>query len=220
MNDLLKALAVTAEVCGTEFSEPAARAIVSRLGAYPLQSVLKALDKCQIEVTGRLSLAAIVGRIDDGRPSSDEAWATAIQAGDEAPTVVWTTETAQAYWAVVALLDEGDKVGARMAFRDVYEREVSNSRQAGTPTKWEFTLGTNPWARDQAIQRATELNRISQQHAEALLTHINTLETERGNAVLALVASNGVLTDESATEVDRDNARQRIAAIKSMLTNS
>ena len=172
MSNLLQALAVTAEVCGTEFSEPAAKAIVARLSSYPLESVLKALDKCQTEVTGRLSLAAIIGRIDDGRPSADEAWSTAILANDESVTVVWTTETAKAYWAAAALLDEGDKVGARMAFRDVYEREVSNARQAGTVTKWEATLGTDPYQRESAIRQAAELNRIGNEHANALLPHI------------------------------------------------
>lgn len=177
MRDLLHALAVTAEVCGTEFSEPAAKAIVSRLSSYRLESVLKALDKCQTEVTGRLSLAAIIGRIDDGRPSADEAWSTAILAGDEASTVVWTTETAKAYWAAAALLDQGDKVGARMAFRDVYEREVSNARQAGTVAKWEATLGADPYQREQAIQQAAELNRLGREHANTLLPYIGNPET-------------------------------------------
>lgn len=177
MSNLLQALAVTAEVCGTEFSEPAARAIVARLSSYPLEMVLKALDKCQTEVTGRLSLAAIVGRIDDGRPSADEAWSTAILAGDEASTIVWTTETAKAYWAAAALLNGGDKVGARMAFRDVYEREVSNARQSGKPTKWEATLGTDPYQREQAITQAAELNRIGQEHASNLLPYIGNPET-------------------------------------------
>lgn len=186
MSNLLQALAVTAEVCGTEFSEPAAKAIVARLSAYPLQAVLKALDKCQTEVTGRLSLAAIVGRIDDGRPSADEAWSTAILAGDEASTVVWTTETAKAYWSAASLLEQGDKVGARMAFRDVYEREVSNARQSGAATKWEATLGTDPYQREQAIQQAAELNRIGHEHAKVLLPYNGT--TEALSEVTKLVA--------------------------------
>lgn len=185
MNDLLKALAVTAEVCGAEFSEPAAKAIVARLSAYPLDAVLKALDKCQTEVTGRLTLAAIIGRIDDGRPSADEAWSTAILACNEASTVVWTAETAKAYWAASALLEQGDKVGARMAFRDVYEREVSNARQAGTVAKWEATLGTDQYQREQAIQCAAELNRISHEHASTLLPHI--AEPDALNEVRKLV---------------------------------
>lgn len=186
MNDLLKALAVTAEVCGTEFSEPAAKAIVSRLSTYPLESVLKALDKCQVEVTGRLSLAAIVGRIDDGRPSADEAWSTAIQAGDEANTVVWTAETEKAYWAASHLLNAGDKVGARMAFREAYEREVSNARQASKPIAWKATLGTDPYQREQAIIQAAELNRIGQEHAKGLLPYMGTADLSEVKQLVAL----------------------------------
>lgn len=177
MNEIMKALAVTAEVCGTEFSEPAAKAIVARLSSHPLKAVLKALDKCQAEVTGRLSLAAIIGRIEDGRPSADEAWSNAIMAGDDTKTVVWTTETATAYWAAAALLDQGDKVGARMAFRDVYEREVSNARQAGTVVRWDATLGHDPYQREQAIQQAAELNRLGREHANTLLPYIESPET-------------------------------------------
>lgn len=183
MNELIKALAVTAEVCGTEFSEPAAKAIVTRLAAYPLQAVLKALDKCQVEVTGRLSLAAIVSRIDDGRPSADEAWATAIMAKDEAATVVWTAETAKSYWSASSLLEGGDKVGARMAFREAYEREVSNARQDGKPIKWEATLGTDPYQREQAIKRAAELNQIGHDHAKVLLPNLDEIDPQ----MLALI---------------------------------
>lgn len=183
MNELIKALAVTAEVCGTEFSEPAARAIVSRLGGYQLEAVLKALDKCQVEVTGRLSLAAIVSRIEDGRPSADEAWSTAIMANDEAATVVWTSETAKAYWAAHTLLESGDKVGARMAFREAYERELSNARQDGKPVKWEATLGTDPYQREQAIKRAAELNQIGHDHAKAMLPHLDEIDPQ----MLALI---------------------------------
>lgn len=177
-NELLKALILTAEVCGTEFSEPAAKAIAIRLSTYPVNDVLRALDKCQTEITGRLSLAAIISRIDDGRPSTDEAWSTAIQANDESATVVWTTETAGAYWAASGLLGERDKVGARMAFRDVYEREVSNARQSGIPVKWEITLGLDPYQREQAIKRAAELNRIGQDHAKKLLPYIGVTEAD------------------------------------------
>jgi len=184
MSNIMQALAVTAEVCGTEFSEPAAKAIVSRLSVYPLESVLKALDKCQTEVTGRLSLAAIIERIDDGRPSADEAWATAIQASDEAATVVWTSETAKAYWSASSLLEEGDQQAARMAFRDAYNRELSDSRQSGMPVKWEVTLGHDKQQRESALLMAAERNRIGLEQVKGLLPYLENGEVP--NEVLAL----------------------------------
>lgn len=189
MNELVKALAVTAEVCGTEFSEPAAKAIVAKLLTYPLPAVLNALDKCQTEVTGRLTLAAIVERIDDGRPSADEAWSTAIQAADESATVVWTSETAKAYWAAASLLEQGDKVGARMAFRERYVREVSNARQEGRQVRLEATLGYDPVLREQAITQAAELNQIGYEHAKAMLPNLDEIAPE----ILALIAKKPAL---------------------------
>ena len=173
MNEIMKALAVTAEVCGTEFSDPAAKAIVTRLKAYPIESVLKAMDKCQVEVTSRLTLAAIISRIDDGRPTADEAWSNALQANNERATVVWTTETEKAYWAAANLFESGDNVGARMAFRDVYDREVSDARQQNIPVRWSVTLGHDKELREKALLMAAELNRISHDRVKALLPYID-----------------------------------------------
>jgi hypothetical protein len=185
MNSLFKALAVTAEVCGTEFSDPAAKAIAIRLSAYTVDAVLKALDKCQVEVHGRLSLAAIIDRIDDGRPSADEAWATAIQASDEAATVVWTSETAKAYWSASSLLEEGDQQAARMAFRDAYNRELSDARQSGMPVKWEVTLGHDKQQREAALLMAAERNRIGLEQVKGLLPYLENGEVPKEALALA-----------------------------------
>src|SRR3546814_7492643 len=71
----------------------------------------------------------------DGRPGADEAWALAYRAADEAETVIWTEETAQALAAAWPVLQAGDKVGARMAFKGAYDRlvrseEHTSERQA------------------------------------------------------------------------------------------
>ena len=80
--ELLQALAVTAELTGTELSEPAARVMANDLAAYPVQQVLGALTRCRRELKGRLTVAAILERLDDGRPGPNEAWAMIPQ--DEA----------------------------------------------------------------------------------------------------------------------------------------
>lgn len=56
------------------------------------------------------------------RPSGDEAWAIAIRARDEAETVVWTEDMAEAWAICKPVMDAGDEVGARMAFRAAYDR--------------------------------------------------------------------------------------------------
>jgi hypothetical protein len=56
-----------------------------------------------------------------GHPSSDEAWALALKAMDENETIVWTNEIMYAWDRCRAVYEDGDKVGARMAFKAVYE---------------------------------------------------------------------------------------------------
>jgi hypothetical protein len=169
MSDLAKAVAVTAELCGTSLSEAAGEILVDELARYDRGQVLQALTLCRQQLKGRLTMAAILERMDDGRPGADEAWATAILAHDEANSVVWTAETAAAYWAARNLLDEGDKVGARMAFKQAYEPAVARARVNGVPVKWEVTMGHSAAGREPVLLRAAELSRISQAYAASLL---------------------------------------------------
>ena len=64
----------------------------------------------------------------------EEAWAIALKSRDETETVVWTTEMAEAFDRCRPVLDAGDEVGARMAFKDTYNRLVDEARRAGRPT--------------------------------------------------------------------------------------
>jgi hypothetical protein len=97
---------------------------------------------------------------DDGRPGADEAWAGALNAADEDATVVWTAEMAQAWFAAKPVFELGDKVGARMAFRDAYERLVGEARKARRPVAWETSLGHDKRQRDAAIREAVHLGRL------------------------------------------------------------
>src|SRR5262249_51226726 len=66
-------------------------------------------------------------RRDDSRPGADEAWALALRARDEAATVVWSTEIRDAWAVAKEVFDVGDEVGARLAFRQAYERAVHDA---------------------------------------------------------------------------------------------
>jgi hypothetical protein len=106
---------------------------------------------------------------DDGRPGADEAWAIALLARDEAATVVWTEETAQAFAACKPVLDLGDEVGARMAFRQTYDRLVNGARKQGQPNRWQASLGFDMALREQALHRAATAGLLPAPHAAALL---------------------------------------------------
>lgn len=152
------------------------------------------------------------------RPKPDEAWASALLARDEAETVVWTEEAASAFAVASPLLKLGDKTGARMAFRDAYERQCEQAEQSGAPTKWQVSLGWDADKRRLAIESATTAGYLTNEYAQKLMPPA--VDQEKGRAMLALAASHGVLTDDGAQEHDREQAKMRIGQIKAMLTGS
>src|SRR6185312_1858153 len=105
----------------------------------------------------------------DDRPTADEAWATAIGALDEADTVVWTEETAQAFEAARPVLELGDKVGARMAFKGAYERLVEAARRDGRLMAVQVSLGWDAERRITAINAAVTAGLLPASEVAGLL---------------------------------------------------
>lgn len=180
--ELLQAIAVTAELTSTELSEGAARVMVSDLGAYPLGQVLGALVRCRRELKGKLTIAAVLERLDDGRPGQDEAWA--MIPTDESGSVVWTDEMAAAYGVAAALLSHGDRIAARMAFRDAYSRNVALARADQRPVRWTPSLGRDIRGHEAALDEAVQKNRLSPDHVARLIpprdtTNVLMLESAR-----------------------------------------
>lgn len=163
---LLEAVAVTAELCGRTFSEPAARVFVDDLAGFPDVAVIKALAKCRKEVRGLLTVQDVVSRIDDGRPGAEEAWS--LMPFYEAQSVVWTDEMARAFAVAGPLLAQGDKVAARMAFKEAYSRMVAEARDDGRRVNWTPSLGHDPRGREAVLQAAVAAGRLSFDHASDL----------------------------------------------------
>lgn len=164
---LLEALAVTAELTGTQLSEGAARVMADDLSHYPVSQVLGAFSRCRRELKGRLTVAAIVERLDDGRPGPEEAWAMIPQG--EAESVVWTTEMAQAFGVANPLLQLNDPVAARMAFKETYLAAVTLARSERQPVHWTVSLGHDATMRAAAVEEAVRKGRITSEHATRLL---------------------------------------------------
>lgn len=162
MSELIKALAVTAELTQTELSKSAYLAMEQDLRQYPQEQVFAALIQCRRELTGHLTLASIIDRIDDGRLKADEAWSIAVLAMDENATVVMNDEIAEAMTAAKAVFMQGDEVGARMAFRSAYERITRDKK--GLPVKWWPSLGHDKGRREQVLIEAVEKGRLSLPH--------------------------------------------------------
>lgn len=157
--DLIKAVAVTAELCGRTFSEPAARVFVEDLASYPEPQVMGALKRCRKEVRGVLTVQDVVSRLDDGRPGPEEAWAMIPK--DEAGSVVWTAEMADAMGVAMPLLLEGDAVAARVAFRERYVRVVADARDAGRTVDWSLSEGHDRRGVERVVREAVDKGRLT-----------------------------------------------------------
>lgn len=146
------------------------------LAKYPLEAVRAGFDAHVGDPQrGRFvpTPADIVAQIEglaaeDGRPGADESWAVAVMARDEAATVVWTEEMRQAWAVARPVMDLGDEVGARMAFKDAYARLVDDARRRRTPPSWQLSLGHDAQGRREAIERAVEAGRLPPSTLEGL----------------------------------------------------
>lgn len=183
----------------------------SALKDYPLEEVRAGLDAHLKDPKAGMFLpmpAHVIGRIqgivaDDGRPGPEEAWATAYRTSDDAATVVWSAETAEAYGVARPLVLAGDEVAARMAFKEAYTRLVSEARERRVPPKWSVNLGFDNEQRNAALLPYVQAGRID----GALL-----LDAPVGlDAMLALPAPEG---ETETGRAARLKARERLAAIR------
>lgn len=168
------------------------------LAPYSIEQVSDALAKHMAESSFAPVPADVIKRLpreSDGRPDANEAWAIALRSRDERDTVVWTQECAQAFAIASAVLDEGDEVGARMAFKAAYERLIEAARAQGSKAQWVASLGHDPHLREQVLTDAVHTGRL-------LLADVKAV-------VPALAAP--------VEAYDTEKARRNLAAIKAMI---
>lgn len=129
----------------------------SQLAPFPPSTIKQAFEAYRVE---RPDFApapnGIVARCKllDGRPDENEAWAVALTSQDERETVVWTSEMAEAFTVARPLLNVGDEVGARMAFKDAYRRLVTEARSLNKPVRWNVSAGWDAGRHQLAAQDA------------------------------------------------------------------
>lgn len=209
---LALAIVATAEVLGQSITADAAELMADDLADYPAQAVGAALKACRKELTGKLTLASILQRVQaaDGRPGKDEAWSIALSASDEYETVAMTEEIRLAMNASNPILNAGDKVGARMAFLSAYERLVQQARTEAKPAKWSLSIGFDPQRRLEAVAQAERMGRITPAIAqEQRLSLGYDAPSENGKAIAGLITG----TVAKPTE----DVRQRLAALRDSL---
>lgn len=165
--NVIKGLAVVCELTGTELSKAALSVMAEDLSMYPEPQVLGALQRCRRELRGRLTLAEVILRLDDGRPGAEEAWGMVPL--DEGQTVVWTQEMVRAFTAAAPLLERGDKVAARMAFVESYKKLVADARDRREIAVWDISLGWDLTRRDKPLLHAVQCGRLTHTDIAAYL---------------------------------------------------
>lgn len=170
MSKLLESLAVLAELTGTEWSMPTVRVLERELSFYPEHEVLLSIQRCQMELRHKVTLADILDRLPSQHPGVEQAWGLVAKVmRDEQVSICWTDEMREAYGAAAPLAD--DLVAARMAFREVYRRLVSESRAQRRMPSWSVSLGYDKSLREECVREAAKRNLISQVYAAKLLAH-------------------------------------------------
>ncbi|MCF8799229.1 hypothetical protein KIP31_09995 [Xanthomonas campestris pv. campestris] len=208
-DQLIDLIVATAEVIGDEIRPMAAAMMAGDLSVYPMDALQAALAQCRRELKGRLSLAAIIERIDDGHPTPNEAWAASILASDERNTVVWTGQM-QAAWAVAQpLMNMGDKIAARQAFLEAYTRLVKEARAAHQPAGYSASIGFDIAGRDAALRQAASRGLLAHEEVQP---HLQLEGPEPAFNPVALLSGTVQVSDSASPKI-----RARLAELSELL---
>lgn len=169
----LQLLAGVLAMYGKPMPEPAiTKAWIAALAPYSLPVVEAALRSYCDENGEFAPVPASIAmrcKLMDGRPGTEEAWAIALTSRDEADTIVWTTEIAEAFSLCQPILGLGDEVGARMAFKEAYQRLTTAARASGVNAVWVFSLGWDSTRRAAALSKASNAGLLPAPTVLALL---------------------------------------------------
>lgn len=147
----------------------------------------------------------------DGRPAPNEAWATALVSMDERASVLMTQDMMDARAVALPVFDEGDKIGARMAFLAAYERIVQQAREYGQPARWFPSFGHDAAGRAQVATEAVKRRLLTSEQASAYLP----APVSQGPA--AAIA--GLLTGKTnVVEFSGAKASNRLAQLRAALS--
>lgn len=163
---------------------------------------------------------AIICKTMDGRPSDEEAWAMSFPCISESETVVWTEEMCAAFNECRPLLEVFDNVGARMSFKDAYNRLVSQARSAGIPARWSASLGWDVRKRESALQKAHVAGLLAAPTVVALLPNHSDVATPQDSCPEGLKKVKEMMAQLKAQrEIDSKREEQEREAERVALQN-
>ena len=178
----------TMPIFGQESSKPTKLLWWNLLAAYDFSDVGNAFAQHLKMSKFAPRPADIIQLIDkmhpDGRVDADEAWALIPK--DEATSAILSDEMMQAWGRARELYEGGDRVGARMAFRDTYNRLTEQSKLEGKKPAWTLSLGWDVKGRDAVIEEGVRLGRLDAAHIASA-----GLLPDRSNTGIAAFLING-----------------------------
>lgn len=147
------------------------------MAKYPMSTVRAALAAhCLDRTRGRFTPkpADLIEQIEmmfesDGRPGPEEAWAIALTSVDEADTVVWTHETAEAFTICRPVLESSGAISARKPFLEAYARLVTAARAASQSARWDVSLGWDTQKQSAVLAKAGATGLLAAPTVAALL---------------------------------------------------
>jgi hypothetical protein len=203
---------------GKVFSQRTMTIVFDALEDYSLEAVFQAIKihmkKGKFAPSPADIVEIIAGHTGQKHIGADEAWSLALDSFDENTTVVITKEIAEARGLVIDIYQTGDVTGARMAFRDAYNRIVST---ASNPS-WYVSLGpgaerlagnTKQFA---AVQKAILLGRLPASAAGKYQIQAPT------TTVVGLIESANEKADKSSDQDFKEKAKKAFQGIKAVLS--
>ena len=216
-------LAATAEVMGVQLTGPALELMANDLGGYDSKLLRVAFSRLRKD-GARFTIGEIVKRLPGMWPGAEQAWATFPRHEDDSACVCQEMLTA---WGVASELDD---IAGRMAFRETYNRLVSEAMAEGRMPQWSMSLGHDPDRREQATLDAIFAGLLSVDAAAVHLPNIPASELHQlagreisshrlleKHAATVTSVDQLMLAAPERTHADIDAGLQHLANIRAML---
>jgi len=219
---------------GKVFSNQAMGKIFEILNQYQLDSVLGAIDwhlnNGKFAPTPNDIKEIITEHSGTKHVGAEEAWSIALQSFDEINTVVITKQILEAKAIVQDIYDSGDVIGARMAFKEAYNRII---KIAGD-VKWFVSQGDDKSQAQYVVAQAINMGRLLPGTDEkyriepALITTQKLIERaqEKGNKIdnkfMLRLVKNELTSGKSDFEIgliEREMERQKFEKHREEIIN-
>ena len=158
---VIQILKAMAEMYDKKMSDNQIKLFLNDLSAFSEEELIIALKKCRFNLNKYPTVHEIIERIPNWHPSANEAWALIPRSEND--SCCWTTEIKKSYFEVIDLYND-DKIAARVAFIENYNKKINDALMLKSRPKWELSLGYDKTHRQIIIEKAIEEKKISHEN--------------------------------------------------------